>query len=989
MRLAKVLAASAVLLAFCAGARAGATPQVRTYRDALGLYEAGMYSESRALFEGMGDDMLCRGYGVLCALKMRSADAMTLADAYVEDCPSSTLVPQILYEKAAILFDAGEYDAAAACLDKVKVKALSKKLRSQYYFRRGYCDFAGENYLGARRNFGKVDALPASDYSAPARYALGFMDYTDHKFVPAEGWFKLAQPDSRFTEICDFYILDCEFMGNKNYDYVIENGPAMYEASPVERQPYLARIISESYLVKGNAASAREFFEKGNVSQGTMTRSDYFYAGTVMYESLDYEGAIENYTKMVDRSDSLGQIASYQLAYSYIKTRNKVLAMDAFKEAVLDFDPQICEDAYFNWAKLAFDLNEDPSVFESYLKRYSTTVRGEQMYVYMALSALYRRDYDAAIEAYDRIDELDGDMKRNYVKANFLRAEQLIGNASYSAAVPYLKAAVFYLSKYDKFGQLSKYWLGESYYNSESWQNAAKEFTELYNNSALQGRQEGYLLPYNVAYSYFKDSEWASAAKWFDVYIRSGNSICRKDALYRRADCDFVNTEYAAAADSYATAAAEFDSPDEIYPYYQRGICLGLIGKNNDKITTLKKVLDASPKAPLYSEALYELGRAYLDGKKTSDAVSVFDRLKKTASDNTYVGKALIGLGMTYRNAGKYEEALESYKEAVVLLPGTEVAEDALMSIESIYNKLKHPEKYVAFVESAGLVEGKSDADREILYFNSAEQLFVNENWEQASVSLQKLLETYPQGEKSADAHFYLAESYRNLGRKEKACEQYAAAIASQGGSYTEQAILNYADLSYSLERYTEAYGLYEKLNTAARFDENRLKAFAGMMRSAYRARNYAAAVSDAQYVLSNDNSGASVKREAKYVLAKSLLAQSRRDEAFRYFKDLAAQPSTAEGAEASYMLIKDCYDKGDFAGVADKVYDFSAKAGSQNYWIAKSYIVLGDSFRELGNAAQAKATYESLRDGYEPYGSGDDVPQTVAERLEQLSKMN
>jgi hypothetical protein len=46
------------------------------------------------------------------------------------------------------------------------------------------------------------------------------------------------------------------------------------------------------------------------------------------------------------------------------------------------------------------------------------------------VAALYDRDYATAIEAYDRIDELDDGMVLNYMKANYLRANQLVSSGS-------------------------------------------------------------------------------------------------------------------------------------------------------------------------------------------------------------------------------------------------------------------------------------------------------------------------------------------------------------------------------------------------------------------------------------------------------------------------------------------------------------------------------------------------------------------------------
>ena len=64
------------------------------------------------------------------------------------------------------------------------------------------------------------------------------------------------------------------------------------------------------------------------------------------------------------------------------------------------------------------------------------------------------------------------------------------------------------------------------------------------------------------------------------------------------------------------------------------------------------------------------------------------------------------------------------------------------------------------------------------------------------------------------------------------------------------------------------------------------------------------------------------------------------------------------------------------------EVYEFSQSAGNQSYWLARAYLVLGDSFFERGMTDQARATYESVRDGYVPSGADDDIAEGVARRL-------
>ena len=76
------------------------------------------------------------------------------------------------------------------------------------------------------------------------------------------------------------------------------------------------------------------------------------------------------------------------------------------------------------------------------------------------------------------------------------------------------------------------------------------------------------------------------------------------------------------------------------------------------------------------------------------------------------------------------------------------------------------------------------------------------------------------------------------------------------------------------------------------------------------------------------------------------------------------------------------------FDEVEKKVYAFSDAGSGQTYWLAKCFIILGDSFVESGELKQAKATFESVRDGYEPSKEGDDVQDNVLMRLRKLDEM-
>ena len=970
----------------------GQTTKTDAFRQAVEFYDRGMFERAESIFSEIaasGQDVMAKGYEALCAVRRQSVGNRNLADQYITEYPYSGLIPQIRFYNALNLFDEQNFSTASAEFARIDMRSLKNSQVPEFIFKQAYSLFELDEYDRAEELFSKAEKMPYSDYTAPSRYSLGYIEYVRKNFEDSFDWFSKAAKDPRFTEQAVPYMIECRYM-LKDYSYVISNGDAALDRVTPERKRQLARFISESYLSEGNAAKAREYYEIFGEGAKEMDDADLFYAGSVMYSTGDYKGAVDKFSRMTSRADSIGQIANYEMAYSYIKTGNKVAAMDAFKAASSQpWNEDIREDAHFNYAKLSFDLNNNPSVFNEYMKAYPGKKKDDIIYGYIALACLYGHDYAAAVDAYSNIDLLDSRQKVNYMKANYLRAHQLIEGGGWRDAVPLLKAASYYSDKRDPFNQIARYWLGESYFRSGQYDQAIDVYTTLYNNSALEGKPEGALIPYDLAYCYFKKDDYDGAAKWFDEYLASSKPAKGEDAAARRADCDFLRKDYPSAIKLYEAAIARFPYKDNLYPYLQAGIAYGLTGDRKGKVKVLSSVEEADPSAEFYPEAMYELGRAYVAASDNESAISVFRKLGSSTKDNTIIARSLIELGMISRNMSEYDNALDCYKKVIDLMPDTDYAADALSAIESIYQSEGRGDEFLDYAELIGATRDKTDAEKEQMYFNAAEQVFMTENYSKAISSLKSYLDRYPQGVNVAQTQYYLAECHRNLGQKELACDWYQKSLETEpSGLCSENATLRLAGLSFELEHFKDAYSYYRSLLSIARLDANRHTARAGMMQSAFRGLDYQEAIACADALKADKASSAAEKRQADYVCAKSSLSLGERDKAYALFRSLSSEPSDAEGAEATYMLIQDAYDQGNYSTVQSMVHKFAADAPNQSYWLAKAFIVLGDSFAEQENYAQAKATFESIRDGYTPQGKSDGVLDNVNMRLEKLKTL-
>ncbi|MGM9749371.1 MAG: tol-pal system YbgF family protein, partial [Candidatus Cryptobacteroides sp.] len=287
----------------------------REYALACDLFGKGMYERACDIFSGIYDrsgDDLARGWKVLCEVTMRSPGAKREMETFIAECSRSSMIPRIRYAYAGILFDGGDYIGASELLEQISKRQLFKRDRTEFLFKRAYCDFEMRNYDRAIIRFKDIEALPESDFSAPSRYALGYMNYQRRNFSEAADWFAKSASDRRFASVSGYFVLECKFM-EKDYGYVVTKGPDLLDKVPADRRSQVSRFISEAYLVLGDGENARLYYEMNQVPDSQKDREDFFYSGSVLYAVKDYKGAISSYSKMSDRTDSLGQIANYHL----------------------------------------------------------------------------------------------------------------------------------------------------------------------------------------------------------------------------------------------------------------------------------------------------------------------------------------------------------------------------------------------------------------------------------------------------------------------------------------------------------------------------------------------------------------------------------------------------------------------------------------------------------------------------------------------------
>ena len=981
---------AAVLLLLLAVLPASGQVKDRQHSDRLEsarkLYYSGSYYAAEKAFTELGkessrdlDRTEIEAYKVMCAIALDKVNAEGLVNTFCSKYPNAPQQSMVREALASRYFDTGKYPEALAIYNTIDRNHLYKTQRTGYTFKKAYSNLRTGGYDRAAEGFGEVLAQPASQYTLPATYYLGYVHYLRQEFAAAVPLFEKVGQGNQFSQMADYFAVESKLM-LKDYDYVIRRGVPLFGQLDKEMQSSLARILSEAFYNKGDQVSARKYLDIYAQSGAELSRKDHYFSGIVSYSLKSWVPAIESFSHVLSQEDELGQNAWYYTANSYLETRNKIAALDAFKAAAeCDFDPVIQEDAFFNFAKLSFDVNADISQFSRYMEIWPNSGKDDIIHNYMATSFLLSKDYASAVEALSAIRNHTPESAANLQKASFFRGLQLVEGKGYRAAEPLLETAVE-TGDNQNLSNLARFWLAECCYRDDRWSEAISILGNLLLDPDFRSTSEYPQALYNQAYSYLKSGNYVYAENNFRSFLNvaDGYEQYERDAQTRLGDACFLQGKYADAARTYSAVYTADPASDDIYPALQAAIAYGLMGEDNQKIDLLKQVTRDNRTAPLYPQALYELGRTYVQTGSDENASACFYTLMGMKG-NDYYAKSLLELALINANNRKYDKAIEYYKTVVAAVPQSPEADDALAGLESIYRLRNRPEEYLAYLDEIGRADIKTADEKEQMIFASAQEIYLSGRHTAAINALQRYLAQYPTGANAAQATFFLAESLRATGRLESAADAYQKVIRMKPASCLDDALRAYAQINYDLQHYKVASDTWRQLIERSRDSELRLEAYTGLMRSAFGEKDYPEVIQAAQAVGS---------REARFLTAKANRTLGERAKARALFEELATDTSDAYGAESAYILVLDAYDHGDFAQVERRVYAFSDSGSPYRYWLAKSFITLGDSFADRGDLAQAEATFTSILDGYQPTDDGDDVPEQVRNRLNMLKTM-
>ena len=250
------------------------------------------------------------------------------------------------------------------------------------------------------------------------------------------------------------------------------------------------------------------------------------------------------------------------------------------------------------------------------------------------------------------------------------------------------------------------------------------------------------------------------------------------------------------------------------------------------------------------------------------------------------------------------------------------------------------------------------------LTFSAAEAQYENGNVTASLNSFNNYLQKFPDGAHTVDANFYRGEIYNSKGDWNNALNGYEAVVAEAPNKYAEKSALTAARIYFfELKNYAKAETYYTQLKQFTTNQENKLEAMRGLLRSQYQQQKWTDAVNNAKDLLNQKGSSSDDKALANMAIAKSYQVGGQYDLAIANYKTVVTINKSALAAEARYEIANSWFAVDHLSEAEKAAFETINKSGSYDYWVTKSYILLGDIYFKEKDYFNAKATFQSIVD--------------------------
>ncbi len=901
-------------------------------------------------------------YYTVCRLKLQIPIAEEEAVQYIDWINNEPRTQLMSYHLGKYYFLKDDFRKAIANYERAGLANLDNDEIADAKFEMAYCYFNLKDLDKAKPLFNEIHQLPDNKYYIPANYYYGFICFYQKQYNEALTAFRLVESRDEYKGVVPYYIADIYYFQNKK-DEALKYGESVLSRGNLYYEKELKQLLGQIYFEKKNFIKALPLLEFYVNNSDKVSREDMYELSYCYYEAKKFDKAIEGLKQLSNEKDSLGQNSMYILADCYLKTNQKANARNAFQYCAFNSSNKKQQEiSLFNYAKLSYDLGfQDIALkeMERFITEYPSSENNTEAKEIMVGLLANTNNYKDALALYKSFGKPTASMQKVYPRILYGRAVEYMNDQQILKADE-LFANIIALPP-SNITPYANFWRGEIAYRFVKFDEAIR-FLSFFvqSNSATLGEANMQTAKYDLGYSWLKKENYKQALGYFESIAKMNTTAAalEQDAYVRSADCYFMAKDFSKANAMYDNVISNA-LPQSDYALFQKAMIAG-IKSGASKITVLNSLNRQYPQSPLVPDATMEIANTYMAQEKFAEAIPYLKNILTASNSGGLKPLAYLKSGLSYYNLNKNTDALNSYQQLIQQYPQSTEADEALDNIKNIYVEEGRPNEYVELMKKNGKNITVSEADS--LTYSAAELKYSNNDCAAAVNGFNNYLNQYPDGAFAIEANYFRSECYAKTKDWPNALKGYDYVYGKGLNKYFERSTLAAARIAYfELKDYAGATKYFSALQTGAVNQENQLEALRGLVRCYYQLKDFTQANDAAKELVSKKGISTDDKSVGFLVLGKSQQLSNDCNNAIASFKNCATINKTAWGAEARYEIANCQFTLNNMTAAEKAAMATIKETSSYDFWVTKSYILLGDIFLQKKDYFNAKATYESV----------------------------
>jgi tetratricopeptide (TPR) repeat protein len=963
-------------------------PQV-LFANANYLMEAKNYGGARAYFEQYleTNDTLyqqeARYYTAICGLKLYHLDGEKKIQEFINEYPASPLSSKAYMEMGVYFFQDRNYKQAIVYLAKVEQKSVSKEKRALVQYDLGYSYFATKKFNKALIEFNKVKK-GSSQFKAPAKYYAGFIEYDQQDYEAALNDYTAIQHNQAFATSVPYMITSIHYKSG-NYQQLIDyTRPVIDNQQKVQQKGQMAILLAESYYELGNYQDSYYYFGLAEKSVKFTAQSVYHY-GITAAKSGNKAKSIKLLSSVAGQNNRVGVLASFTLGKLYLEEGNQEFAFTAFKSVVDNKHGKgLKEDASFAAGKLAYDLgrfSECISILTSHRNKYPESKYNSNIDDLLAQAFLNTRNYKPALDYIEGLANKSTIVWQAYQQATFYYGVDFYNDRKFSEAIIYFNKSLEH-PLIDEYTLKANLWVAEAYSIGRRYKSAIPNYNAAIKIGKVAAVEDYWRAVYGRGYAYYNTGSYDKALTDFKHYIDnvSEDNSTYGDALVRLADCYYVSKDYRTAIQHFTRAIRGLVNEKD-YAYYQAGVIYGILEDFAKAENYLDRVINVYNSSAFYDDALFEKGLLQLKQEKFKQAITTFNKLLEEKPRSPYVSFALERSAVANFNLGNYSKTVNLYQQFIDNYPNNPGISDALIGLQESMRLAGREDEFDNILKSFKQ-KNPDISGLEKVEFESLKGLYNNQQYAKAARGFSGYLSAYPNDINAIEVKYLLAESLYRLDKVDSALNLYYQLYKSGGEIRLYSIAERIADIEYARQNISSANKYYSELVKVAISNNQKLRAWLGLMNGHYQLGAYDSTLAYVDLLLKNGGNRNDFIVAATLKKGLSLLNMGQFDNALLMFEQTTNLAKDKNGAEAQYYIGVILNQQEDYTNSNEALYVIPEQYGMYTEWLDKAFLLVAENFIAMKEYFQAKATLQSIIDN----SADTNTVKKATERYEWVS---